>query len=60
MIAYLTPFKHGIFDTSYLDNHDSLFEAVEKIEKADRNQPSTGEVDLKASSLRQILTRPLP
>jgi hypothetical protein len=39
---------------------NSLFEAVEKIEKANRNQPSAGEVDLKASSLRQILTRPLP
>jgi len=48
-------FKHGIFDTSYLDNHDGLFAAVEKIEKASRNRPSAGEDDVKASSRRPIL-----
>jgi acetyl/propionyl-CoA carboxylase alpha subunit len=48
-------FKHGIFDTSYLDNHDGLFAAVEKIEKANRNRPSAGEDDVKASSRRPIL-----
>ena len=48
-------FKRGIFDTSYMDNHDCLFDAVEKVEKANRNQPSAGKDDVKASSLKRIL-----
>jgi pyruvate carboxylase subunit A len=45
-------FKHGTFDTSYLDSHDGLFHAIEKNEKFNRNQPPAGENDVKASSLR--------
>jgi hypothetical protein len=42
-------FKRGIFDTSYLDNHEGLFDTVEKLEKVNiRNQPSAGKDDVKA------------
>ena len=42
-------FRHGIFDTSYLDSHDCLFDAVKKIENTNRNQPSANEAGVKAS-----------